>query len=399
MEIARDKDIRNKENRIKKQIEDDRLTEKQRKTMLEYNRTLLKNGLSAHSRSINIKNLSMLFRNTGKEVDQLTKKAVDDFIIDLLENGYNVQSKRFKRKGMYSKQTIEQIKLSIKTFFKRIGKSEVVEDIKIKRNKKFKVPDDIFTKEDILKLVGCADNFRDKALVFTLYESGCRSGEWLNVRLKNVALDEYGAVVVVSGKTGSRRIRLLDSVPDLTSWLNQHPSKNDPEAPLWTNIGSHLDMGLGFNGLHTILNKYAKNSKLNKKIYPHLLRHSRLTHLAGDGFTEAELRIIAGWSADSQMPKVYIHLSGADVDRKQLEKAGKLINEKQNGDKTKPKTCAVCGYENSATNKFCSKCGRPLDYKGAMEFKESESQIKSFVELLMKEVKSERLKEIMNKIS
>lgn len=394
MEIARTKELKNKEIKIKKQINDERLTEKQKETMLNYNRTLLKLNLSVHSREINMKNLSLLFRKTGKEADKTTKEDVDNFIIDLLENGYTTK----RRKGNYSNQTIEQIKLSIKTFFKRINKPEIVEDVKIQRNKKFKVPDDIFTKDDILNLVSVCDNFRDKALIFSLYESGCRAGEWLNVKLKNVTLDEYGAVVVVSGKTGSRRVRLLDSVPDLTSWLNQHPDRNNPELPLWTNIGSHIGMGLGFNGLHIILNKYGKRAKLNKKIYPHLLRHSRLTHLAGDGFTEAELRIIAGWSADSQMPKVYIHLSGADVDRKQLEKAGKLINEKSNGDKTKPKTCAVCDEENSATNKFCFRCGRPLDYKGALEHKKAEQETRSFVEMVMNYLTPEQKKEIGSKL-
>jgi len=40
----------------------------------------------------------------------------------------------------------------------------------------------------------------------------------------------------VYGKTGSRRIRLIASVPALQIWVEEHPHKNDPEAYLWCKI-------------------------------------------------------------------------------------------------------------------------------------------------------------------
>ena len=45
--------------------------------------------------------------------------------------------------------------------------------------------------------------------------------------------DNYGAFINVDGKTGSRPIRLVKSVPNLANWLDNHPQKEDPEAPLW----------------------------------------------------------------------------------------------------------------------------------------------------------------------
>ena len=43
---------------------------------------------------------------------------------------------------------------------------------------------------------------RDKAFIMTLWESGCRVGEILALRIRHVAFDEYGAILRVSGKTG-----------------------------------------------------------------------------------------------------------------------------------------------------------------------------------------------------
>jgi len=38
----------------------------------------------------------------------------------------------------------------------------------------------------------------------------------------DVEFDRLGAVIIVRGKTGMRRIRLIESVPDLQRWLAVH---------------------------------------------------------------------------------------------------------------------------------------------------------------------------------
>jgi integrase len=323
-----------------------------------------------------IKEVLLLGRIIKKPYEKMKNRDLDEFIISLLENGYSYPN----RKGKYKQTRIEHLKIVLGEFFKSIKKETVVKDLKPRRLNNFKLPEDIWTKEEVIKIVSSADNFRDKALIFSLYESACRKGEWMNIKIKNITLDEYGAVIVVSGKTGSRRVRLLDSVPDLTSWLNQHPDRDNPEAPLWINYNTYIGRPMGFNGLLRVLRLNANRVEIKKRINPHLLRHSRLTHLAGMGFTEAELRIIAGWSASSKMPRVYIHLSGADVDRKLLEKAGVIKDDKKENGKTSPKECAVCGESNSVTNKFCKKCGKPLDLKTVMAVREDETILKEFLE-------------------
>lgn len=51
----------------------------------------------------------------------------------------------------------------------------------------------------------------------TLYECGLRIGELLNLKLKNVEFDKYGAILTVHDKTGRRRIRLIATVPYLSN--------------------------------------------------------------------------------------------------------------------------------------------------------------------------------------
>lgn len=372
MELAKDIQERKLSKSFRFLLNDQRLSKQQRKTLEEYNKYLIKKGNELTTRLSYIRQMQLAGLVIKKSYKDFTENDISNLIVHVTEKEYDVKFGNIRRKGKYKKSSKQLLKIILKEFFKNfVGKPEIVEGLKVSRKRNnFKLPEDILTKEEILKMVGACENFRDKALLFSLYESGCRRGEWLNIKIKNLKIDEYGAVIVVSGKTGSRRVRLLDSVPDLVNWLNQHPQRDNPEAPIWMSWKN----GLGYMGLCKIMYKSAKNSGVKKKVYPHLFRHSRLTHLAGMGFTEAELRIIAGWSADSQMPKTYIHLSGGDVDRKMLELNGKLPDKAKENGKTKPKTCRLCGEANSATNKFCFKCGRPLEEKAVTELMKVEQE-------------------------
>jgi len=102
----------------------------------------------------------------------------------------------------------------------------------IKKNDK-KLPEDMLTAEDIKKLIKATDKPRDRSLVAVLYESGCRIGELLSMRIKHIQFDKYGAILLLNGKTGSRRVRIVFSSPYLKEWINKHPLADDPEAPVW----------------------------------------------------------------------------------------------------------------------------------------------------------------------
>ena len=46
--------------------------------------------------------------------------------------------------------------------------------------------------------------------------------------MKHVSFDSNGAQIMVAGKTGMRRVRIIASAPLLTQWLENHPRKEDP---------------------------------------------------------------------------------------------------------------------------------------------------------------------------
>ena len=50
------------------------------------------------------------------------------------------------------------------------------------------------------------------------------------VKIKDVSFDNYGSVILVTGKTGDRRIRLFEATYFLSKWISSHPYRDDPSA-------------------------------------------------------------------------------------------------------------------------------------------------------------------------
>lgn len=291
-------------------------------------------------------------------------------------------------------RSVDVQKITIRKFFKWVYQSDtypdVVKWIKIKGQRTRKLPEDMLTLQEVRALIDAADNPRDKALVSILYESGCRLSEITNIMQKDVKIDQYGAVIFVNGKTGMRRIRLIDSAPDIMLWLNNHPLKGD-NNPLFNDRRFQLQ-ALGQDGVQKVLNKLTKRAGITKRVHPHLLRHSRLTQLAKD-FTESELKIIAGWTGDSRMAGVYVHLSGADIEKKQLERAGLIDKEVRQKEENllKPMGCPRCKEINPASAKFCYKCGMVLDMKTAVEVDEKSKIVPEVFAEMQKDPEFQRL--------
>ena len=254
---------------------------------------------------------------------------------------------------------------------------------------------DILSQDEVKRLVDVTDNQRDRALLFVAYESGCRASELVNLKIADVSFDEYGAVLRVGkeqGKTGERRIRLFESTPDLQLWISMNSGKDNPNAPLWPSA-KFKDQPIQRRGFAEVVTKYAKKAGIKKKLSPHSFRHSRATHLA-TVLKEAQMREFFGWTSSSNMPSIYVHLSGRDVDKTLFEHYG--IKEPENGNGTSPlkkKVCPRCSAENSVTARFCWRCWIAFDTYKADEITATvmEEFIKQAPELLGKILKEKGL--------
>jgi integrase/recombinase XerD len=301
-------------------------------------------------------------------------------------------------KCSYADITKMELKTCVKKVYKWLRDSEdyppEVKWIKpgSKKIPRIKLPDELLTEDDVIKLINATQNVRNKAFVSMLYETGCRIGEILFVRFKHISSDQYGAQVLVDGKTGRRRIRIISSVPYLTEWINKHPQKENPGAYVWR---GPQDKVLSYGAATRILETLAQKARIKKKVNPHNFRHSRATYLANH-LTEAQMKEYFGWVRASDMAAVYVHLSGRDVDNAILKVYG--MNQNDNGkDETplKPKNCPRCAETNPPTNKFCFKCGMPLDRQTIVDLVEKDLQRKEADKLLDELIKDHEFREVL----
>jgi site-specific recombinase XerD len=281
----------------------------------------------------------------------------------------------------FSEWTKHDYKVSLKKFYRWLRKEKnprEIEWIKTNNPKNRRLPEELLTEEDVKRLIDAAPSLRDKALISFLYESGCRVGELASIKIKHLSIDKYGARVLLNGKTGPRRIRIIASVPYLIDWLNNHPRK-DPNSYLWVSRKGRLR----YEGIRTILVKTAERAGISKRVNPHMFRHSRATFLANH-LTEAQLKEYFGWVQDSDMASVYVHLSGRDVDKAILKVYGIQGEEEKKDSKLKPRECMRCKEINPVTNMFCSRCSMPLDEKTLVGIVERDLERKNFDKIMEK---------------
>ena len=305
----------------------------------------------------------------------------------------------------FAEHTRYDLKIVLKMFYKWLEGNDETMPSKIAwlkpkiKNHKHKLPEELLTEDEVLKLAQAAGNVRDKAFILIIYESGCRIGELLTLKIKNIGFDQYGAILRVNGKTGDRRVRIISSAPALAAWMELHPMGKDPEAMLWhstwRNSKKKNPKNLSHGTIYTILKQYAVKAGIRKRIYPHLFRHSRATSLACK-LTEAQMKEHFGWVQGSEMAATYVHLSGRDVDNALLKLQGLVQTEETKSEKLNVRVCPRCKDHNSPVSKFCTKCGLPLDEDMITKIEEMKGKSNNVMNRLMddEDFKSFMLKKI-----
>jgi site-specific recombinase XerD len=254
----------------------------------------------------------------NKSLKRVSKKDIENFLIKIELSDYSPYTKR-------------EYKQTLKKYYKFIKKEHLIKDIKVSLKYSERKLPEIISEEEIFQLVNSCKNLRDKALISLLYESGARIGEIINLRKDDVIFDDVGCLIRVKGKTGERVIRCIFSAKYLKEWI-----KNVKDY-LWI---SKSGKKLSYDGIRKIIKRRSKI--LNKRVYPYIFRHSRLTYLA-KYLTDQQLCEFAGWIGGSKMARVYVHLSSRDIEEKIKELYIKCPN---CGNLTqKGKRCFICGKD------------------------------------------------------
>ncbi len=316
--------------------------------------------------------ISNILKIVNKDFRKYTKDDVRKVIAH-----YQTRANR----GEISPNTVFEVRKTLKRFFKWLGKEELVNWFVAGKCESNLSPQDLITHEEFEAMLKACQNSRDRAMLSLLYETGARIGEIAAMRIKDVIFDDYGAVIwLPRSKTQRRKLRVVFSTKYLAEWLSDHPSANDPEAPLWIKL-SHKNYlkPLEYKDIQLQLKKIAKRAGIKKRIYAHLFRHTRATKLLQQ-VSEVVGAKYMGWVPGTKMVKVYIHLADQDVERAILEMYG-IKPAEEDGD-IKVLQCPRCSFINPGNAKFCSRCGLPLTEDAVREIERWEEKKAKLLEAM-----------------
>jgi integrase/recombinase XerD len=260
-------------------------------------------------------------------------------------------------------------------------------------------PSDLWSQEEDLLFLNWVTNKRDRCYHTMARDLSARPHEILNLKIKDIVFKTVDggkqyAEVLVNGKTGSRHVPLIQSIPYIKDWISNHPSRNNSNSPLFVGLGRRsMGRQLTTNGLYGIYKDYKEkffpkllddstvlkedkekiNGLLTKPFNPYILRHSALTEKSTK-LKSSTLNQHAGWTANSNMAQKYIHYFGNESSESLLEAYGIVTKNNISINMLNPKVCPNCNEGNTQDARFCSKCKMIMSYEGYYEALESQKQ-------------------------
>lgn len=222
----------------------------------------------------------------------------------------------------YSRTTVARKVASLRTFFKFLNRENylaanpalllIIPKLKkrLPRSLEFDAVKDLLEAPDLEATFGQ----RDKAILETLYGTGIRVGELVGLNI--TSLDFLQNWIKVFGKGSKERIVPINQVAlsfiqkylaSSRGMLLRRGDRDDEERALFINSrGTRLSDG----GVRRMINKYVRRMSLNRKVSPHVLRHTFATHLLEAGADLRAIQELLG-HVDLSSTQIYTHLSKA----------------------------------------------------------------------------------------
>lgn len=176
----------------------------------------------------------------------------------------------------YSYSHIVNTSLAIEWYMNFLGNP-----IKLGRPKKPRhIIKDTLTEAEVTMLIHSAKNIREKAIITLLAYSGIRNKELCRMRVNEINFGDNTLMVLEGKGRKDRRINISgDCTRILIEYLNEYPRKENDYLFSTLRLNNRYDQ----NDLRKLVHVLAKRAGINKRVYPHLLRHSLATNLLKRG--------------------------------------------------------------------------------------------------------------------
>ena len=168
--------------------------------------------------------------------------------------------------------------------------------------------------QDVDKLLeqpnlGTLDGYRDKTMLETLYATGMRVSELVSVPLRNVDLKMQYLIVMGKGSKermlplGRTALKYLERYISVVRPQLLHGKPEEVQELFVTSWGGPMTR----QRVNELIEGYAKDAGITKRVTPHMLRHSFATHLLNNGTDLRVVQELLG-HADISTTQIYTHM-------------------------------------------------------------------------------------------
>jgi integrase/recombinase XerD len=269
----------------------------------------LEKGLSDNTIKSYLKDLEQYTNHLGKyyhvdKPERIEKRHIENFLQTL-----------HRRK--LSPKTIARKISAIKSFHHFLYVEKIIDSDISSDFQTPKIPKNlptVLSVEEVVKILEISEvdsplGYRNKALLELIYGSGLRVSELLDIRMRDVHLDER--YVLVQGKGGKERIVPISDIAIIA--LRKYMTDPNGRQKLMKKPLPYLFINneggkLSRQGFYKVLQGLANDAGIEVNVSPHTLRHSFATHLLENGIDLRSLQTLLGHE-DISTTQIYTHIS------------------------------------------------------------------------------------------
>jgi site-specific recombinase XerD len=165
----------------------------------------------------------------------------------------------------------------------------------------------ILSPKEIERVIESAENLMRRTMVMTLYSTGIRCSELCHLKVSDID-SERMVIRVHKGKGGRDRDVLLS--PKLLDTLREYWRWMKPKTYLFPGTVNNwrADVPITPKVVWKAVNEAGKRAGINKRVAPHLLRHSFATHMLEAGADLRTIQVLLGHAKIGDTA-LYLHLS------------------------------------------------------------------------------------------
>lgn len=193
---------------------------------------------------------------------------------------------------------------TVNVFRTTLDRPSVVQGIRSVR-KEYPAPE-VLSGSEVSRLLAHAPSLKHRALFMLMYGAGLRIGEARRLQVGDI---DSTRMVLHVRHTKNRTDRVVPLSARMLSTLRDYHRQARPKGPLLF-AGRKSDVPITRNAINFAMLHAVAAAKLDKRVHPHLLRHSFATHLLEMGTDLRTVQILLGHRSLSSTAR-YTHLSEA----------------------------------------------------------------------------------------